>query len=272
MTAPIISENVLVKISNDVHKRFQGESYTKAWRTLGAGMITMQTALGINDTASFYSKVKKKWIKYTADNVIKENFKIKYYGVKLLEVLRIIALIVFAFFLLSFIMYVSSGKSDPLAIPLTGGAFAVTLLLFISSIIIRTNMKKTVLSAIDEKLNSLTDSALIEFIPKCRMTYNYLMVNADLKRVCEKIGIDPLDYKVDLEKQSGGGNTYVGWGSLGAIGVGAGLSAISAAHAANENVKANVNLINLECLCYYNNVAFYFNEHIEEIEKTFATV
>jgi F0F1-type ATP synthase membrane subunit c/vacuolar-type H+-ATPase subunit K len=269
MTAPLISENVLVNISNHVHQRIQSDAYGNAWQKMRSGILVMQITLGIDNPGSIYDKMKKAWAKHSQNAVLKQEFKVKYFGLRFLEVLRIIALV---FSLLYASQFLAAVEPAPSAVPIAIGLFTATVILFVASLVIRKNMKNKATDIINDKINSFSDSELVEFGSKKRIVYNSFMSSSDLKNICKALTIDPDDYEVDFEKHQGGGNTYVGWGSLGAIGAGLGMTAMSKVASANENLKANINLHNLEALCFYNNVAFYFNEHIDEIEKSFATV
>ena len=69
-------------------------------------------------------------------------------------------------------------------------------------------------------------------------------------------------FKADLGKASGGGSKYYGWGSVGMVGMGIGLSAISSMRAASKNSEINKRIKDLEIYFFYNNVASFLNKSL----------
>jgi hypothetical protein len=96
--------------------------------------------------------------------------------------------------------------------------------------------------------------ALLNYTANFRSNLRY-----DLDIICGKLNLNPIEMRTELGKANGGGSTWIGFGGLGALGVGIGLSAISQASAKTRNNYVNAKIALLEDLFYYNNVAYYFN-------------
>jgi hypothetical protein len=83
-----------------------------------------------------------------------------------------------------------------------------------------------------------------------------------LEQICHAMRVDALDFKADFGRARGGGSTWVGWGSGGAIAGGLALSAVSKMKAGAKNVVINQHIRFVELCAFYNNVAVYFNNNV----------
>jgi hypothetical protein len=262
MEAPIISEHILNDLSNKVESTFGfGLADVDIWNKIKLGVTTMELALGIDDHDTIRARIMRDRQKKLMDTAIKNNQAIVHKRVIALRFFAITFAVLTVADLFFSIEYASNSKANVQILNIMLGAifvfFAVTIILLIVTAIVRKVASK------DKRTKAEYEAMLADYdqwsvLSDCTQ-YNYFIFDTDYEYICEKLGVDPEDLKVDFEKMKGGGSTWIGWGGIGAIGVGIGLSAVSKLHAARKNAKANDRLKELEDFCYYNNVAACFN-------------
>jgi hypothetical protein len=80
-----------------------------------------------------------------------------------------------------------------------------------------------------------------------------------LKQICESMNVDYYSTVENFETASANGNVYMGWGSVGAVGVGALATLISSSNAKDKARAYNFKTSILKLLISYNKIADYFN-------------
>jgi hypothetical protein len=142
---------------------------------------------------------------------------------------------------------------------LVGLAF---LLLLLINILSARKKRLSVCENVQIEANGLKDEELLNY---CNSIYfsDYLFTNY-LTNIALKMGIDPQSAKEYLGRVRGGGSTYYGFGSGGAVGLGIGLSAISKMRAASANSYVNSRIKNVELYVFYANIAHHFNVNMRK--------
>lgn len=107
-------------------------------------------------------------------------------------------------------------------------------------------------------LEALTFKEIYEYAGQQTMLAD--TIKAFCKDICKECNVDSDEFDLDFGKATGGGSTYVGWGSSRAVGIGLGLSAISAMKASSKRDAINRRIKYIEAYAMYNGVAQYFNE------------
>jgi len=249
---PLIAENILESLSNQLEAGFDSELKDKAEQRVKQGLYAMETLLGLS---GFRASVKEDWTKKTKTDAYTFNRTGKEKTIQyILRGLFVCALLLILF---SPLMHI------PQYIPII-----VAVALLVAERIYTISCKKKYQLQIDDWLHveesKLTERDLYDFSKEavCVSTDEYL------RKICEVLSIDPDEAKVSLGRVKGGGSSYVGWGTAGAVGAGLALSAISKLRSADKNAKINARVREFETLIFYNNLAAYF---VSEILPTIAS-
>jgi len=245
MEIPLIPENVLTTLSNQLESDFDLNVKGNANKHAKQGIYAMELALGIDEDGSYRSEIFNWWLgnKFLVSRLsVKE--KIVQWGGFIFGPLLLISIPVFGVLV---------------HVPPWWLIVFLFILAFVL-ILLPTNLFK-------KKYRSDGEKAAAQLDPwelfECSQEKATLSLDTNLGKICEKLDINPTEAKIGLGKVKGGGSTYVGWGSGRAIGAGIGLSALSSIRAASKNSATNSRIKELENYIYYNNVARYFIATIE---------
>lgn len=82
----------------------------------------------------------------------------------------------------------------------------------------------------------------------------------DLIAICDKMNVDYYSTGLEASIQKGGGSTWFGWGSAGAVGAGLAITAVSKIFAENRNAARNENYKRTSVVVSYCQISEYFNQ------------
>jgi len=250
---------------NQLEYGFDEEMGKKATEANTKGLFAMELLLGIGDDNAepcFRHKVRDRWfdeIKENAFNTqltkgekaIKSIFK----WFSILPVVWIVGGMLMGGFFLRIEQYWQTLVLLPAII---SACSLIVFLIFNSSL--KRKYRREVSSNLHRAEEGFHEWDLLEYAPNA--AGNMEDAYSFLAKICETIGVDPDEAKIDLGKVKGGGSTWVGWGSSTAVGAGIGLSAISKMKASADNAKINNRIKILEYFVFYNNVAMHFNSEV----------
>ena len=246
MQIPVISDNVLTNLENNLEHEFSSATESNAEECAKKGIFEMEVLLGIDGEGSYRREVTKRWqeSKYFSDHMTRGEA----------IVIWILSLLMFAAIPLS-VIFIITNKSSLMPV-----MFLVFVTLFIMLLLTKKIIIKRQKSGAEEAIAKMEPHELFDFSSGSSRCHFY--PNPALMGICKELSIDPEDVKPDLGKVSGGGSTYVGWGSGTAVGTGVTLTTISSMRAASKNSSINYRIEKLENYLFYNNIAQYFNSKV----------
>lgn len=262
---PVIPSNILHSFQNQLEVGFDEDMGKKATEANTKGLFAMELLLGIGDDKAepcFRHRVRDRWFDEIKENAFttqltkgEKALKSLFKWLSILPFVWIVGGMVAGGFFGKIEQYWQSLVLLPAIIATCS---LIVFLIFKSSL--KRKYKLEVSSDLQQAEENFNEWDLLEYAPKC--AGNIDDAYSFLGKVCEKLGVDPIDAKVGLGKVKGGGSTWVGWGSGTAVGAAIGLSAISKMKASTDNAKTNSRIKVLEYFIFYNNVAVYFNSEI----------
>jgi len=248
MGVPLIPENILETLANQLESGFDPETKVFADKRAKQGTYAMELALEIDEEGSFRSDVHQRWLEneyLVTQRTLKEKI-LQYCAIILLGP----ALIIGIPLLLYGILRESSW-------------WWLLLILTPISWVLSFKLMMLPTKRLVEKYRSSGEEAAAILGPwkLFEDSNEKTELNADISlgMICEKLGVDPAEAKIGMGKVKGGGSTYVGWGSGRAVGAGIALSTISSMRARSQNSATNGRIKELENYLYYNNVAAYYS-------------
>lgn len=272
MEIPVISDNILLSLRNQLENGFdmnvKGNAETYAKR----GIYEMECLLEIDEEGSYRKNIISL---YYGDKILNKQMNpfektISWFFLLLGFTLVIVSFLAFAWYLIITLNHEDLNELPSfireLSVFIHGKSFLVNaladLFLIILGYIIMTSpikhFKKKYKNVVDEVIKKIDPWVMFEYSNK-KISCMFIM-DTSLAIICKKLGVDSTEAKVGLGKVKGGGSTFVGWGSSGMVGAGIGLSALSSIGAAAKNSAINDRIKELENYIFYNNVASYFND------------
>jgi|GEM_PF-6406130 len=249
MQIPVISDNVLTNLENNLEHEFSAETEKNAEDCAKKGIFEMEVLLGLDGEGSYRRNITEHWrkYKYLDDHMTKREKIILWSG------------FVFGFALIPLfvIFLVSMSKRQPSEFPLPLYMFLFVALFSMLTIMPMKIIQKKQKSGAEEAIAKMDPHEMFDYSSSRSMCHFY--PNPALMGICEALDIDPEEVKPDFGKVSGGGSTYVGWGSGAVVGTAIGLSALSGMRARSKNSSINYRIEKLENYQFYNNVAAHFN-------------
>ena len=300
MEIPVISVDTLADLGNQVERGFDNYYREKAQKATKKGIYTMETLLDINEKGSYRSKIIRYWRDKIFipsqskwwEKALKRILFLLGILWMLVPVLPIIVEVLWLesvipvrslwdlrvavdSFLMETIMNINQALRQignyylreismwVLWRPISFGA-RLFIWVGIPYLILIKLPKKLLLKkyekAISEAIANTHPYEIFDYASerkRCKLD-----IDKSITKICEKLGVDPEDIKVDFEKATGGGSTYIGWGSSSAVGAGCLLSLFSSAIASSKNEDINKRIRELESYYFYETVASFFNEKI----------
>ena len=253
MEIPLISENILDTLFNQLESGFDSDAKSYADKRAKKGMYAMELHLGIDEEGSYRSGIFNWWLgnKFLVSHLSLKEKIIQWSGTILFPLLPLGIII---------LLGTTANKIEGLG----GYLLLILAMLCLLALVVISTLIPTRLFI--RKYKSAGKEAAAQLDPwelfECSYEKATLSLDISLGKICSKLGVDPEEAKIGLGKATGGGSTYVGWGSGRAVGAGIGLSAISSMRARSQNSTTNSNIKELENYLYYNNVAAYFNSEI----------
>jgi hypothetical protein len=251
---PVMSDNLfnaLITQAQSAHA-FAGDIEKKAKSAIASGVFEMEALLRIGENGGklFREDIIKSFESVSSDRALKEQKtgrdKTIYRGKIAL------AIVIFAIF----------GVFYRMNLPMPAlVAFCVFTVLIISIHREDKVWKKKHKSEID-RATLVKKQKLTEEETRALVSGTAYVNEVYLEQICHAMKVDALDFKADFGRARGGGSTWVGWGSGGAIAGGFALSAVSKMKAGAKNAAMNNRIRFVERCAFYNNVAVYFNNNV----------
>jgi len=262
MQIPIISDYDIRTLINQVDEGFGYSIVVDIEKTIKRGLYSMELMLGMGedeeaDGISFRRDVKNSWV-HKMEN--------KYLGSQMSIPEKIILYLLYLFSALMVASAIYLFWFNGIArfnIELHWiELIVVHVLLFVLCPapvwIYKSIKRKKYIAEISNNLKkaqaNLNEDDLIKFAETV-----YCEIVKHVKNICINAGIDPELAKTNLGKAVGKGSRFYGMGSVGMIGLGLGLSAISSMKASSKNKEVNERIVQIEGYIFYNNVASIFN-------------
>jgi hypothetical protein len=266
MSIPVVPENNIQSLYNQAERSFSYDLSDHVLDKMHTGLLTMDIAVNNKGDGSYYASRYKVWEGELLRSCFAHHNKSGLFLVYLYYVLSIIGFFIAVPCVLMIFME-EQYRTTAIIISVISIVWIIVFKKLTTREKEKGSKNEKVSAEFEEEKSKFVDTNLFEK----KDIVSFSECNTYCEKLCSILGLDPEDLKIQHEKVRGGGSTYVGFGAVG-IGVGAALSIGSKLKAAGDNAKANDNLKEISAVLLYNNLAFYFNEHIEEIEKTFATV
>ncbi|MDR0974153.1 MAG: hypothetical protein LBL80_00450 [Ruminococcus sp.] len=261
MGAFIIPDNELYHMANNLESSYGWGLSNETVAKIHQGILYMQIVLGLHNS-SLYRKamaIKEKEFMDEAINVNQEDRHKRIRKVNFWFTLLWITAIVSLFFGVILSLYKPAQFLGGIILLLCLLCILGAIVTAIIKLILKGRAKK------DEKTISYYNRKISEFNPMdlmnlcSRIIYLNMQYDFDLSVICDKLGVSTSAMRTNFNKASGGGSTWIGGGSLGLVGLGLGLTAISKLNAAEKNSQFNSRMQVLQSYLFYNNVAEYFN-------------
>jgi hypothetical protein len=273
MEIPVIPDNVYESLVNNVENGFPWGLESKANEAVKKGIMTMELVLDIEDGNNFRGRVMKDRKAQLLKDSLKDNdpeFHKKVMRFRNLAVAFFVIAVVCIMFASITPSFINNIPQTVLMIIYVFGLIILpiaALVMYIIHRILLGKAKKTGDIKLDYE-NRVANYNTWTLLDDCT-EYGYFDFESDLEQICDKLGIHPDEMKMNFGKVKGGGSTWMGWGGIGAVGLGLGLTAMSKLKAAHDNKKVNERIRQIENWYYFNNVAYYVNnlEGIAEITQ-----